>query len=303
MILHFMKNGDEKSSKLDNKEKRVLRWVWAAVLAFFMSLLGYRVGRGSNFLELVVFNKAYYFDLFFSYILLGLVMEYIYGITGYLDLKQSWSEGYYKRMFIQMLLAIIGGVLFMEACDSVYKNFSHRHLIRMNYGIFQIPFSLIIPVAYSFFCCIESLKDAYFELLKKKEGEVIDGAKDENTMVEDNPIIAIKDGEDIRLLDISVRLIWHREGINEIYYGVGVFYEDNHTLTMLYGYLDKQVYRKVGRNAVVHRGIIVGFKPRADKGMILELVEGYMQRVVVSKNDVEDFLAWFEAKDGGVDRE
>ncbi|SKB68110.1 hypothetical protein SAMN05660841_01849 [Sphingobacterium nematocida] len=292
MILHFMGDGDEESSKLNNKEKRVLRWVWAALLAFFMSLLGYQIGRWSNFLELVVFNRAYYVDLFFSYLLLGVVMEYIYGITRYLDLKQPWSEGYYKRMFIQMLLAIIGGLLFMEVCDGIYKNFAHRHLIRMDYGIFQIPFSLILPLAYSFFCCIESLGDAYFKLLEREEE--LYRETDEPSVVEDNPIIAIKEGEEVRLSDIPVSIIWHNDGINYIYYAPEEYYEDNRTLASLYSYLDKEMYRRVGRNAVVHRELIAGYRPRSDKGVILELAIGYNQKVIVSKMTCKTFCFGFK---------
>lgn len=297
MILHFMENGDDESPKFSDKEKRILRWVWAVIIAICMSLLGVKMGKGSRFFELVVFNWAYYFDLFFSWILVGCVMEYIYGMTAYLDVRQPWKDGYYGRMFIQMITAIVGGFLFMEAYDEVYERITNRQLVRMNYRLFQIPFSLIVPLVYSFFCCIESLKDAYFELLTKKEEEVIGGDKEEETIVEENPVIAIRDGEDIRLLDIPVKLIWHSEGINKIYYGVGEFYEDNHTLTVLYSCLDKKVYRKAGRNAVVHRDIISGTKPRPDKGVILELAEGYTQQIVVSKNDADDFLLWFKSKE------
>ena len=293
MILHFMGDGDEESSKLNNKEKRVLRWVWAALLAFFMSLLGYQIGRWSNFLELVVFNKAYYVDLFFSYLLLGVVMEYIYGITRYLDLKQPWSEGYYKRMFIQMLLAIIGGLLFMEVCDGVYKNFVHRHLIRMDYGIFQIPFSLILPLAYSFFCCIESLRDAYFDLLGKSNMPT-ESTASKPISEENNPIIAIKDGEKIRLLDKPIELIWQDDGINQIYYSPEESCENHHTLAALYEYLDKSIYRKAGRNAIVNKECVLGYKPRQDKGIVLELKNGYEQQPVVSRKDVIDFLVWYE---------
>lgn len=309
MVMFFLNNEEEPNYKLSERNRRILRVIWALIIALFISTLGHPIGGGWKIWSHVVKNIDYYVDLVWCWVLVFLVLEYIYGITRYLDEKQPWKEGYYKRMLLMVILCIVGGMLFMEVFDHMYRQVTGRLLVRIHLKVFQIPMSLIIPIAYSLFCSVESLKDTYFDLLEKnkskekmpkeksleeKGGPVVD--VEPASVVEDNPIIAIKDGEKIRLLDVPVKLIWHSDGINEIYYGVDAFYEDNHTLTGLYSYLDKQVYRKAGRNAVVHRDIIVGCKPRADKGMILELVEGYTQQIVVSKNDVEDFMAWFEAK-------
>lgn len=303
MVMFFLNNEEEPNYKLSERNRRILRMVWAIIIALFISTLGHPIGDGWKIWSHVVKNVDYYVDLVWCWVLVFMVLEYIYGITRYLDEKQSWKEGYYKRMLLIVILCIVGGMLFMEVFDHMYRQVTGRLLVRIHLKVFQIPVSLIIPIAYSLFCSVESLKDTYFDLLEKNKAyESIapkngDKTMEEDAVTDENPIIAIKDGEKIRLLDVPVKLIWHSDGINEIYYGVDAFYEDNHTLTGLYSYLDKQVYRKAGRNAVVHRGIIVGCKPRADKGMILELVEGYTQQIVVSKNDVEDFMAWFEAKD------
>lgn len=66
------------------------------------------------------------------------------------------------------------------------------------------------------------------------------------------------------------------------------------SLKKLHEPLDPYQYRKVNRNCVVNRSIIVGYHPNADKGITLQLLEGYAVDVFVSKTEVESFLAWLE---------
>lgn len=300
MVMFFLNNEDEPPHKLSERIRRILRLCWATIIAFFMSTIGYRIGEGWRIWEYVITNVAYYIDLFWCWILVFVVMEYIYGVTKYLDLKQPWKEGYYNRMILQAVFSIFGVMVFMEMLDRMYLQATGRSLVRMSYQVFQMPFSLILPLAYSFFCCIESLKDTYFDLLDKKDVPS-DSPANKPISEENNPIIAMKEGERIRLLDKPIELIWHYDGINQIYYSPEECCENHHTLAALYDYLDKAIYRKAGRNAIVHKECVLGYKPRQDKSIILELKNGYQQQLIVSGKNVVGFLAWYEGTEEDAD--
>lgn len=300
MINKLMDQEEEAHRNLSDKDKRILRLIWVTVLAFFMSLLGSRMGYGSKFLELVVFNKNYYCDLVLTWGMVFLVLEYIYAMTQYLDTRQPWRDGYYRRMFMQVFLTFFGPYFFMEMYDSIHVDLTGRSLTRLDARIFQIPSSIIITLGYTMFCCLESLKDAYFDLLSKS-GAPFGTTASKPLLEESSPIISIKDGEKIRLQDKPIDLVWHNDGINQIYYSVEECYDNHHTLAALYEYLDKSLYRKAGRNAIVHKECISGYKPRTDKSIVLELKGGYEQQLIVSKKEVDDFLVWYEDTGDEVD--
>ena len=92
----------------------------------------------------------------------------------------------------------------------------------------------------------------------------------------------------------EVNLITQQDGINKVYDSPENYYENNLSLKKLYEHLDDFQYRKVNRNCVVDRRIIVGYHPNTDKGITLELSDGYPHDIFVSKTEVQSFLAWLK---------
>lgn len=291
-----LNKADDPPHSLSANKRSVLCLAWSIVLALVTSTVGYRIGDGWKLGSHIVTNKAYYIDLIWTWVLIAVVMETIYTITSYLDDKQPWREGYYVRMVVQVFAAILAMMFFMEVYDTMYRQITGRTLLRVNLNIFQIPFSLILPIIYSFYCCVESLKDEYFTLLMQIQQESTASAQGVNVVEEDvnNPIVAALHGQKVRLHDISIDLIVHFDGINTIYQEPDHFYKNNHTLSSLYNCMNRGQYKKTGRNTIVNRAVISGYHPRQGKGIVLELTKNYPEEVIVSKTEVDEFLSWFE---------
>lgn len=274
------------------------RFAISCVVAFMMPLVGHRIGEGWKLGRYVVEKPDYFYDVFWSLVLIVMVVEWIYGCTKYFDGKERWKNNFHIRMYVITVMIIASAMFFMECYDRMYNQITDRSLLRMKSNVFQVPYSLILPIVCGLCCALLSLKDEYYTLLgkvKPSENEKAGGASlvTENKM-SDNPLIAVVDGQKAFLKDIAVMLITHQEGINRVYDSPEHYYENNLSLRKLHEHLDYFQYRKVNRNCVVNCSIIAGYHPNADKGVTLQLLEKYPVDVFVSKTEVESFLAWLE---------
>lgn len=280
------------SQKLTINEKEAKRIIWSVSAALLTSTLGYKIGAGWKIWSHVVTNSNYYTDLLWLWVMIYMVVLSIDHITEYLDQRQPWKEGFQTRIVIQTLAAIVGMVLFMEAFDRMYLQINERSLVRLPRSVFQLPLSVVFPLVYSMHASLQSLKDQYFTLLGQHNEQ--QNQQNKTKVEPDNPIVAARDGKQIRLLDLDIDIITHEDGLNRIFTAPNNYYENNHSLAFLHERLDQNEYTRTGRNCVVSRSIVLGYIPRADKGITLELDKDYAIEVVVSKTEVDNFLAWLE---------
>ncbi|TYR34396.1 YIP1 family protein [Sphingobacterium phlebotomi] len=278
------------------------RFAISCVVAFIMPLVGHRIGEGWKLGRHVVEKPDYFIDVFWSLVLIVLVVEWIYWCTKYFDGKERWRKDFYVRMYVVTPIVILSAMFFMECYDRMYLQITDRSLLRMKRNVFQVPYSLILPIICGLCCALLSLKDEYYTLLVKVKPSEKNGNEGGESLVmenkmSDNPLIAVVDGQKFFLKDIVVTLIAHQEGINRVYDSPEHYYENNLSLRKLHEHLDYFQYRKVNRNCVINRSIIAGYHPNADKGVTLQLLENYPVDVFVSKTEVESFLAWLEMED------
>ncbi|PRD46213.1 LytTR family transcriptional regulator DNA-binding domain-containing protein [Sphingobacterium haloxyli] len=292
----------QEETQPDKVETR--RW-WSRLgvscaVAFMMPLVGHRIGEGWKLGQHVVAKPDYFIDVFWSLVLIVMVVEWIYGCTKYFDGKERWKNNFHIRMYVITVMIIASAMFFMECYDRMYIQITDRSLLRMKRNVFQVPYSLILPIVCGLCCALLSLKDEYYASLEKvktrenENGEEGDEPTAMENKISDNPLIAVVDGQKVFLKDIAVKLITHQDGINKVYNSPEQYYENNLSLKKLHEHLDDFQYRKVNRNCVISRSIIVGYHPNADKGITLQLSEGYPADVFVSKTEVESFLAWLE---------
>lgn len=267
---------------------------------FYDAFSGHRIGEGWKLGQHVVAKPDYFIDVFWSLVLIVMVVEWIYGCTKYFDGKERWKNNFHIRMYLITVMIIASAMFFMECYDRMYIQITDRSLLRMKRNVFQVPYSLILPIVCGLCCALLSLKDEYYALLEKVKTQENENGEEggERTAMEnkmsDNPLIAVIDGQKVFLKDIAVNLITHQDGINKVYNSPEHYYENNLSLKKLHEHLDDFQYRKVNRNCVVNRSIIAGYHPNGDRGLTLHLSEGYPADVFVSKTEVESFLAWLE---------
>ena len=68
--------------------------------------------------------------------------------------------------------------------------------------------------------------------------------------------------------------------------------DDNHSLSFLYSFLDRLQYKRGGRDYIVNREIVKGYKPQADGNILLHLNYPFEERLYVSKGQTEEFIKW-----------
>lgn len=215
----------QEETQADKVETR--RW-WSrlgisCVVAFMMPLVGHRIGEGWKLWRHVGEKPDYFIDVFWSLLLIVLVVEWIYWCTKYFDGKERWKNNFHIRIYVVTTMIILSAMFFMECYDRMYHQITDRSLLRMKRNVFQVSYSLILPLVCGLCCALLSLKDEYYALLEKvKLPENENGAeRDEPIVMEhkvsDNSLIAVIDGQKIFLRDITVTLITHQDGINKVY--------------------------------------------------------------------------------------
>lgn len=265
------------------------------IISFFAAVLtastGYPVGRSWKIYEHIYKKGAYYIDAFFNWLMIYMVIEYIYYISGVLDKATPWENGWKLRLGLQVFVAIFGSMFFMEFYNMFYFQMTDRSLLRIKDSIFQMPFSVTLATTYSLFCCIRSLHEVYMKE-KTIKSEVM-----ENEVIESeskNPIIAMKNGKSIFLLDMDIALIVYNEGINKIYplNPEEEVLEANRSLSFLYNFLDPHQYKKAGRDYIINKEVVTGYRAQADGNILLDLEYPYDERLFVSKGSAKDFIQW-----------
>lgn len=291
-------NNENKRTEDSEKERLIYRLCLSCCFAFYMAAVGYPIGEGGKLFRHTVANPKYYIDVIWSFMMITIVMEWIYWCTKYFDSKELWKKSYYMRIGVVALCLVLAAAFFMEFFDRFYDQITNRSLLRMKRNVFQIPMSFILPLIFTLGTAILSIKDEYDSSLKENERSEEEEdemtSKELNRSTDNNPLVTVVEGRKIFLKDIGVSLIIHQEGINKIYESHDKHYENNFTLKTLHESLDTFQYRKANRNSVVNRSIIVGYHPNADKGITLDLSEGYTEEIFISKTEVDSFLAWLK---------
>lgn len=288
----------QKDDELDDmgnyQESSRFRLILSFFVALFTATSGYPVGRGWKIYEYIYNKGSYYIDAFFNWVMIYFVMEYIYYITGVLDKATPWKMGWKLRMGLQAFVAILGTMFFMEFYSMLYFQMTGRVLLRIQNSVFQVPLSMTLSAIYALFCCIRSLHAVY---IKER---TINGEMEENRIGEaksENPIITMRNGKPVFLLDLPIALIVYNEGINRIYPldPDGEILDNNRSLSYLYAFLDQYEYRRGGRDYIINRQIIKEYKAQADGNILLHLNYPYGERLYVSKGQTEGFIQWLRA--------
>ncbi len=281
-----------KDNELDDMESYQESSRFRLILSFFVALFaasaGYPIGKGWKIYEYIYKTDAYYIDVLFIWLMIYLAMEYIHFISGILDKATPWKKGWKLRMSLQALVTILGPMFFMEYYSMFYHQMTGRSLLRIPNNLFQIPFSITLAATYPLYVCIRSLH----ALNMKERGN--ENEVEENESQSKNPVIAIRDGKSIFLLDMQIALIVYNDGINKIYPldPEDEVLEDNRSLRFLHNFLDQRQYKKAGRDYIINKEVVNGYRAQADGNILLDLNYPYDERLYVSKGLAKDFIQW-----------
>ena len=164
-------SSETQQEKIQADRVETRRW-WSrfgisCIVAFMMPLVGHRIGEGWKLWQHVVKKPDYFIDVFWSLVLIVLVVEWIYWCTKYFDGKERWKNNFYIRMYVVTVMIMLSAAFFMECYDRMYDQITDRSLLRMKRNVFQVPYSLILPIVCGLSCALLSLKDEYKTLLEK----------------------------------------------------------------------------------------------------------------------------------------
>src|SRR5690606_22469955 len=114
------------------------------------------------------------------------------------------------------------------------------------------PFSITLVATYPLYVCIRSLHALY---MKERGNESEVEENEANELQLKNPVIAMRNGKSIFLLDMQIALIVYNDGINTIYPldSEEEILEDNRSLSFLYGFLNQHQYKRGGRDYIINR--------------------------------------------------
>ena len=198
--------------------------------------------------------------------------------TQYFDQKQPWKDEFLMRLFVQIIFAYLPTLFYLECIDRLYLQISGRSLFRIPQNILQLPFSMGISLIYTLFYSLISL---YREYMTGTESQVISvtEVQREKTLdvrpgnLQENPVITIRDGKDIRLLDLDIVLICNSNGMNTIYERnpSNPPIQDGHPLKYLVERLDEKEYYQITRWELVHRSIVKGYDVNRPPSVVASL--------------------------------
>lgn len=275
------------------------RTVWILVFSFVNASAGYRIGDGWKIFKYCLSNANFYIDFLWSCFFLYVLVEWIMQTTQYFDQKQPWKDEFLMRLFVQIIFAYLPTLFYLECIDRLYLQISGRSLFRIPQNILQLPFSMGISLIYTLFYSLISL---YREYMTGTESQVISvtEVQREKTSdgrqgnLKDNPVITIREGKDIRLLDLDIVLICNSNGMNTIYERnpSNPPIQDGHPLKYLVERLDEKEYYQITRWELVHRSIVKGYDVNGDKNFRLALDFPLEQQLVINKDKIDDFAKW-----------
>jgi len=275
------------------------RTVWILIFSFYNASAGYRIGNGWQIYKYCLSNTNFYIDFFWSIFFLSVMVEWTMKATAYFDQKQPWRNEFLRRLFIQIIFIYLPTILYLECVDRFYYQISDRTLFRIPQNILQLPFSMGISLIYTLFYSLASL---YREYMAGIESKVIPVAEVQREKIsdgrpgnlKDNPVITIREGKDIRLLDLDIVLICNSNGMNTIYERnpSNPPIQDGHPLKYLVERLDEKEYYQITRWELVHRSIVKGYDVNGDKNFRLALDFPLEQPLVINKDKIDDFAKW-----------
>lgn len=305
-VIKNNENADQVWDLADNhKKSRVLIMLF---FSFFNASSGYPIGKNWKFLKHCLSSANFYIDFLWSFIFLFVLVSAIMQVTAYLDEKQLWRDGLGKRLSAQLLFAFVSTFLLAEAMDSFYLQVTSRSLFRISQTIIQVPFSLTLTLIYTLFYSITSLYTEYVKHINYEEVALEDDNKlsngediiekknnDSKNTLENNPVITIREGKEIRMKDLDIVWISNGNGVNTIYERNHAHppIQDGHPLKYWTERLDPKDYYQVSRWDLVHRDIIKGYHVKPDKNFKLELDYPGEYQLGMNKDKIDDFSKWF----------
>lgn len=308
-VIKNNENTDELCDLSDDHWKS--RTIWVLIFSFFNAYVGHRIGEGWNVLKYSLASSHFYIDFFWTFIFLSLMVYWTVQVTAYFDKKQSWKNEFLLRLLVQILFAFLPSILFLQVMDHLYLQMTERSLFRITQNIMQFPFFLWLSLIYTLFYSLISLYTEYmltiksslkFQVEKDLSDRVVFQENESKNLTHDiydeNPVITIHEGKDIRLLDLDIVLICNNNGMNTIYERnpntTPIL--DSHTLKYLIERLDVNEYYQISRWELVARSIVKGYELRADKNFKLDLDYPLEQQLIINKDKIDDFAKWFLSK-------
>ncbi|MGJ1438873.1 hypothetical protein [Sphingobacterium siyangense] len=282
------------------------RTIWILIFSFYNASAGYRIGGGWKIYKYCLSNTNFYVDFLWSIFFLSVMVEWTMQTTAYFDQKQPWRNEFLKRFFIQIIFIYLPTIFYLECMDRLYLQITDRALFRIPQNILQLPFSMGISLIYTLFYSLASLYREYMagigevEILinDEKQGKI---AAIKQNNLQDNPVITIRDGKDIRLMDLDIVLICNNNGMNTIYERnpANPPIQDSHALKYLVERLDTKEYYQITRWELVHRSVIKGYEVNGDKNFRLQLDFPLEQQLVINKDKIDDFAKWLLDENDG----
>ncbi|WP_282637459.1 hypothetical protein [Sphingobacterium thalpophilum] len=273
--------------------------IWILLFSFYNASAGYRIGDGWKIYTYCLSNPNFYIDFLWSIFFLYFMSEWIKLATAYFDQKQLWRDEFMKRLFIQIIFIYLPTILYFEFVDRLYAQITHRTLFRIPQNILQLPFTMGISLIYTLFYSLTSLYKEYVSGIENKVVPIAEEHQEKTSDVklgdlQENPVITIREGKDIRLLDLDIVLICNSNGMNTIYERDPSIppIQDNHPLKYLVERLDTKNYYQITRWELVHRSVVKGYEVNGDKNFRLELDFPLDQQLVINKDKIDDFAKW-----------
>lgn len=280
------------------------RTIWVVIFSFFNAFLGYRIGKGWNVLKYCLASSNFYIDYFWSFIFLSLMVYWTVQVTAYLDTKHPWKDEFLLRLLVQLLFGFLPSILFLEVVDHLYLQVTERSLFRITQNIIQFPFFLGLSLIYTLFYSLISLYNEFTNSingvaedlnLSLDEKRLAHTGNDIKNTFENNPVVTIREGKDIRMNDLDIVWVSNSSGMNLIYernYDNPPI-QDGHPLKYWVERLEPRDYYQVSRWDLVHRDIIKGYVVKPDKNFKIDLDYPGEHQLVLNKDKIDDFSKWF----------
>jgi len=284
----------------------------AIYAAFFMALSGTRLNKG--YLEIFLHLKLYV-DWFTLTALNSVLIWFVITATDWVDERLSWKENPKSRFSIQFWIICVLPYTACEFFNVSYGYYVGRDLFRSPYGIFEFPICLIflmmLNLAYPFAKYVmvgqaqkteeveENAEEPEASAITEENAIAPVEIAEKSTFVPDKAIegeiivFGGKNGKTRFLKPDEVAVIIQQLGINTIYTFSLETFTCLGSLKGIYDPLDKEIFYKPNKKAVVNRKAIRAAEPREDGGLNIDVSPYYDEPISISHHEKKAFTNWY----------
>lgn len=239
----------------------------------------------------------YYIEFGATLIITTILVETIYRITRFLDIRYPWNESLLKRILLQFLLGVIFPTVGSYLLAALYFGVQGYDIIDYNFHIYALPFIALLITLFNVYYFVRYLlaERAYY----KRIDPLLDRMEERTTPLQlsnenrANGIFIVHTVNKSFPIDIADIAYFFREA-NHVFLRPfdGEDYLLNQSLDQIEKDLNHSGFFRVARHMLISHNSLIDYRPLNFGKLAVTLNPPFREPVTASKPLARNFRAW-----------